>query len=33
LENVLAQDLLSGVFKAGDKIKVDVQNGELIFGA
>ncbi len=33
LENVLAQDLLSGVFKAGDKIKVDVQNDELIFGA
>jgi len=32
LENVLAQDLLSGVFKAGDKIKVDVQNDELIFG-
>lgn len=33
LENVLAQDLLSGAFKAGDKIKVDVQNDELIFGA
>ncbi|MCL4136125.1 UNVERIFIED_CONTAM: hypothetical protein GTU68_038759 [Idotea baltica] len=33
LENTLAQDLLSGHFKAGDKIKVDVQDGLLTFSA
>jgi len=31
LENPLAQDLLSGAFKAGDKIKVDVQDDKLTF--
>jgi ATP-dependent Clp protease ATP-binding subunit ClpB len=31
LENTLAQDLLSGHFEAGDQIKVDVKEGELIF--
>jgi len=31
LENTLAQDLLSGRFKAGDTIKVDVRGGRLSF--
>jgi len=31
LENSLAQDLLSGQFKAGDKIQVDVQDEKLTF--
>jgi len=31
LENTLAQDLLSGHFEAGDRIKVDVKEGELTF--
>jgi ATP-dependent Clp protease ATP-binding subunit ClpB len=31
LENSLAQDILSGNFKGGDKIKVDVENDGLSF--
>jgi ATP-dependent Clp protease ATP-binding subunit ClpB len=31
LENPLAQEILAGRFEAGDVIKVDVQNDELIF--
>jgi ATP-dependent Clp protease ATP-binding subunit ClpB len=31
LENSLAQDILSGNFKGGDKIKVDVEDDELSF--
>jgi ATP-dependent Clp protease ATP-binding subunit ClpB len=31
LENSLAQDLLSGQFKAGDKIQVDIQDEKLTF--
>ena len=31
LENTLAQDLLAGQFKAGDTIKVDIVDDELVF--
>ena len=33
LENTLAQDLLGGRFKAGDTIKVDIDDDELVFNS
>jgi ATP-dependent Clp protease ATP-binding subunit ClpB len=33
LENPLAQEILSGHFKPGDTVQVDVQDGQLSFGA
>jgi ATP-dependent Clp protease ATP-binding subunit ClpB len=33
LENPLAQEILAGHFKPGDTVQVDVQDGQLSFGA
>jgi ATP-dependent Clp protease ATP-binding subunit ClpB len=33
LENPLAQEILAGHFKPGDRVQVDVQDGQLSFGA
>jgi ATP-dependent Clp protease ATP-binding subunit ClpB len=33
LENPLAQEILAGHFKPGDRVEVDAQDGKLSFGA